>query len=71
MKKINVKSEIFRDNFQNYKSYGIPKAQLIIADIPYNVGNNAFGSNPSWYIGGDSKNGAKGNEQFTFLKLRL
>ena len=58
MKKINVKSEIFRDNFQNYKSYGIPKAQLIIADIPYNVGNNAFGSNPSWYIGGDNKNGA-------------
>ncbi len=24
---------IYRDHFQNYKSYNIPKAQLIIADI--------------------------------------
>lgn len=30
---------IYRDHFQNYKSYGIPKAQLIIADIPYNEGD--------------------------------
>ncbi len=29
--------ELFNDHFQNYKTYGIPKAQLIIADIPYNV----------------------------------
>jgi site-specific DNA-methyltransferase (adenine-specific) len=49
--------ELFHDHFQNYKVYGIPKAQLIIADIPYNVGNNAYGSNPSWYVGGDNKNG--------------
>jgi site-specific DNA-methyltransferase (adenine-specific) len=49
--------ELFNDHFQNYKVYGIPKAQLIIADIPYNVGNNAYGSNPSWYVDGDNKNG--------------
>ncbi len=49
--------ELFNDHFQNYKVYGIPKAQLVIADIPYNVGNNAYGSNPSWYKGGDNKNG--------------
>lgn len=48
---------LIRDNFQNFKSYQLPKAQLIIADIPYNVGNNAYGSNPSWYIDGDIKNG--------------
>lgn len=45
------------DHFQNFKRYQIPKAQLIVADIPYNVGKNAYGSNPSWYIGGDNKNG--------------
>ena len=45
------------DHFQNFKSYGLHKAQLIIADIPYNVGKNAFGSNPAWYKGGDNKNG--------------
>jgi site-specific DNA-methyltransferase (adenine-specific) len=49
--------EIYRDHFQNFKQYNVPKAQLVIADIPYNIGNNAYGSNPSWYIGGDNKNG--------------
>lgn len=48
---------IYRDHFQNYKSYGIPKAQLIIADIPYNLGNNAYASNPAWYKDGDNSNG--------------
>ena len=48
---------IYRDHFQNYKSYAIPKAQLIIADIPYNLGNNAYASNPAWYKDGDNKNG--------------
>jgi site-specific DNA-methyltransferase (adenine-specific) len=48
---------IFRDHFQNYKRHNIPKAQLIIADIPYNLGNNAFASNPAWYKDGDNKNG--------------
>jgi len=49
--------QLYNDHFQNFKVYGIPKAQLIIADIPYNVGKNAYGSNPSWYIDGDNKNG--------------
>ena len=52
-----IKTELYNDNFQNYKRYGIPKAQLVIADVPYNIGTNFYGSNPSWYIGGDNKNG--------------
>ena len=48
---------LYNDHFQNYKVYGIPKAQLILADIPYNVGKNAYGSNPAWYEGGDNANG--------------
>lgn len=48
---------IYRDHFQNYKGYAIPKAQLIIADIPYNLGNNAYASNPAWYKDGDNQNG--------------
>lgn len=31
------KIELYNDNFQNFKRYGIPKAQLVIADIPYNL----------------------------------
>jgi site-specific DNA-methyltransferase (adenine-specific) len=52
-----VKHAIHNDHFQNYKRYGIQKAQLVIADIPYNVGKNAYGSNPNWYVGGEIKNG--------------
>lgn len=52
-----MKTELYNDNFQNFKRYGIPKAQLVIADIPYNIGNNFYGSNPMWYNGGDNKNG--------------
>lgn len=48
---------LINDHFQNHKQYNIPPAQLVIADIPYNVGNNAYGSNPQWYIDGDNKNG--------------
>ena len=52
-----MKCELYHDNFQNFKRYGIPKAQLVIADIPYNIGSNAYASNPMWYKGGDNKNG--------------
>lgn len=49
--------KLINDHFQNYKTYAIPKAQLVIADIPYNIGKNAYGSNPAWYIDGDNTNG--------------
>lgn len=52
-----MKEILFNDHFQNYKRYNIRKAQLVIADIPYNIGKNAYGSNPSWYVDGDNKNG--------------
>lgn len=52
-----VKFQLINDHFQNYKPYAIPKAQLVIADIPYNLGNNAYASNPAWYEGGDNTNG--------------
>lgn len=51
------KIELYNDHFQNFKVYGIPHAQLIIADPPYNLGKNAYASNPAWYKDGDNKNG--------------
>ncbi|MBR1810766.1 MAG: site-specific DNA-methyltransferase [Clostridia bacterium] len=56
-RKRKIKCELYNDNFQNFKRYGIPKAQLVIADIPYNIGTNFYGSNPMWYKGGDNANG--------------
>ena len=49
--------KLFRDHFQNFKQYNIPPAQLLIADIPYNIGKDAYGSNPAWYVDGDNTNG--------------
>ena len=49
--------KLFNDHFQNFKRYNIPKAQLVIADIPYNLGINAYASNSSWYIDGKIANG--------------
>ena len=42
------KWEFFNDHFQNYKRYQIPKAQLVIADIPYNLGKNAYASSTAY-----------------------
>lgn len=52
-----MKIELYNDHFENAKRYGIPHAQLIIADIPYNLGNNAYASNPAWYNDGDNTKG--------------
>lgn len=52
-----LKTELYNDSMQNWKKYPIKKAQLVIADVPYNVGTNFYGSNPMWYNGGDNKNG--------------
>lgn len=52
-----IKIELYNDHFENAKCRQLPKAQLIIADIPYNLAQNFYASNPSWYIGGDNKNG--------------
>jgi len=61
-----LQCELYNDNFQNYKRYNIPPAQLVIAVIPYNLSNNAFASSPEWYVGGDNKNGEsdKANKSF-------
>ena len=60
--------ELYNDSFQNYKSYQLPKAQLILTDVPYNLSNKAYASNPSWYIDGDNKNGEsdKAKKQFFY-----
>ena len=48
---------LINDHFQNHKRYNLPKADLIIADIPYNLAGSAYASNPQWYVDGDIANG--------------
>lgn len=64
---MSIKTEIYRDNFQNFKCYNIPRAQLVIADIPYNLGTNAYASNPMWYKDGDNKNGESDKAKKSFF----
>lgn len=64
---MNIKTNLYHDNFQNYKRYNIPRAQLVIADIPYNVGSKAYGSNPMWYADGDNKNGESKHAKSAFF----
>lgn len=59
--------EIYNDNFENAKCYNLPRAQLLLTDIPYNIGNNAYGSNPSWYVDGNRTNGESDKAGKTFF----
>lgn len=63
-----VDCNIYNDHFENAKQYNIPKAQLILTDIPYNIGMNAYASNPSWYIDGDNSNGESDKASKSFFK---
>lgn len=63
----NLKCELYNDNFENFKRYDIPKAQLIIADIPYNIGKDAYGSSVEWYNGGNINNGESSKANATFF----
>jgi site-specific DNA-methyltransferase (adenine-specific) len=65
--KRECKCALYHDNFQNWKQYDIRKAQLIIADIPYNLGIHAYASNPMWYKDGDNKNGESEKAASTFF----
>src|SRR5690625_2741777 len=62
-----LKVELYNDHFQNYKRYGIPRAQLVIADIPYNLGNNAYASSVEWYVDGDNTKGESEKANSTFF----
>lgn len=54
---LNNRVGLFHGTMQDFKRTGIPKAQLILTDIPYGLGANAYGSNPVWYNGGSNENG--------------
>lgn len=66
--KQKIPCEIYNDHFENAKRYNIPHAQLIIAAIPYNLGNNAYASNPQWYNDGDNTNGESKLANSSFFK---
>lgn len=63
----NNRVGLFNSSFQDFKRFGLPKAQLILTDIPYSLGADAYASNPSWWINGDAKQGASDKAGETFF----
>lgn len=63
--------ELYNDNFQNFKRYNIPKAQVIIADIPYNLGINAYASSRAWWNNGNYLQGESKKAKSNFFKSDL
>lgn len=64
---LNNRVGLFNTTYSDFKRYGIPKAQLILTDIPFNLGTDAYASNPTWWKDGDVKNGASENAGETFF----
>lgn len=64
---MNNRVGLFNSTYQDFKRYGIPKAQLILTDIPYSLGDKAYGSNPTWYEGGQIENGESDKAGETFF----
>ena len=40
---LNNRVGLFNSSFQDFKKLGLPKAQLILTDIPYSFGDKAYG----------------------------
>lgn len=64
---MNNRVGLFCSSYQDYKRYGIPKAQLILTDIPYSLGTKAYASNPTWWENGDADNGPSERAGETFF----
>ena len=64
---LNNRIGLFNSSYQDFKRFGLPKAQLILTDIPYSLGTDAYASNPSWWVNGDAKQGASDKAGETFF----
>lgn len=64
---MNNRVGLFNTTYQDFKKFGIPKAQLILTDIPYSLGDKAYGSNPTWYVDGQIENGESDKAGETFF----
>lgn len=53
----NNRLGLFNTTMQDAKRFGLPKAQLILTDIPYNLSTSMYGSNPQWYKNGKISDG--------------
>ena len=58
----------YNDDFMNYKNYKMEKAKLILTDIPYCIGVNAYASNKQWWKDGNVAKGYSEKAKKEFFK---
>ena len=59
----------YNDDFNNFEKYNLPKASLILTDIPYCIDKDAYASNPRWWKNGNVKDGRSEKANTSFLKM--
>ena len=58
----------YNDDFNNFEKYNLPKASLILTDIPYCIDKDAYASNPRWWKNGNVKDGRSEKANTSFFK---
>ena len=58
---------LYNDSFQNWKKYNIPVAQLILTDIPYQLGKDVYASSKELFADGKSIQSGKLKEKKPFF----
>lgn len=59
--------KLYNMDFNNYNDK--TKVNLILTDIPYNIGKNAYASNPQWWKDGDISKGYSEKAKSKFFDL--
>lgn len=60
--------KIINDDFKNYEKYNLEKGKLILTDIPYCIGKEAYASNPRWWKNGKVSEGKSEKAESEFFK---
>lgn len=60
--------KLINDDFNNFEKYNLEKAKLILTDIPYCIGKDAYASNPQWWKNGNIKEGYSEKAKSEFFK---
>lgn len=64
---MNVDDVIITGDYRDHADHDVGVFDLLLSDIPYAVGTNAYGSNPMWYQHGDNRNGESSKARQAFF----
>lgn len=65
---MSVDDVIITGDYRNHADHDVGVFDLLLSDIPYAVGADAYGSNPMWYEHGDNRNGTSSKAGRAFFE---